>query len=262
MMTSNLLNVLVLVSLLGGSIFLVLTLYKFIEARRFIAGTSSGSDAAHTATATGVAAEHHLSIRRSSDRWLIIRFTIAFILLSVFEVCQILFEVVAYNNNKKAEASTDPDYSVTGALSDIGQFVPAVTASLVAFLVWATTAPFRKQLVIWFTCGRGRNRVNSAHQGSGSVVNKLRTATSHAGVSADRSFIRMEDGSISDDNLDVKTGNIHVTTELSVMREDHRQSQSLPRDIEAFTWSRTELAEDAIPLGAMAPRRQKSWGRL
>ncbi|KAF8851897.1 hypothetical protein BDZ45DRAFT_129285 [Acephala macrosclerotiorum] len=147
-------------SLSMGSILLVLILYKYMKTRRLVSGYSrrgrwwasgsskdrsenrSGNDigAGYTAE-SGVASSTRRSIY---DRALVTRFTIGFVILALFEVATIVFTLFQANNNAAIAASGKPNHSVSNTISDILLFVPGVTASLVAFLVFGTTKNWRQ----------------------------------------------------------------------------------------------------------------------
>jgi UPF0716 family protein affecting phage T7 exclusion len=57
----------------------------------------------------------------------------------VFEVAIIVFTLFQANNNASIAASGAPNFSVSSTIADIVLFIPGVTASLVAFLVFGTT---------------------------------------------------------------------------------------------------------------------------
>lgn len=79
------------------------------------------------------------------DKMLLLRFTIAFVILSAFEVCLISFQFSRKINAARLANEQQPDLSVGSAISDILQFIPGVTAGLVAFGLFGTTAQFRKK---------------------------------------------------------------------------------------------------------------------
>jgi len=55
-----------------------------------------------------------------------------------------VFTLFQSNNNAQIAASGGPDFSVSNTISDIVLFIPGVTASLVAFLVFGTTKSWRQ----------------------------------------------------------------------------------------------------------------------
>ncbi|OMP86379.1 hypothetical protein BK809_0003549 [Diplodia seriata] len=82
-----------------------------------------------------------------TDKWLIVRFSIIMICLLVFETAQIVYQIVNYERNRhdsKATA-TSPDFSAEQAKIDISQDIPGTLPSIIAFLIFGTTAPFRRK---------------------------------------------------------------------------------------------------------------------
>ncbi|KAF6833121.1 glycoside hydrolase [Colletotrichum musicola] len=76
------------------------------------------------------------------DRWLMTRFMIAFVIMSVFEVTIMLFSLSARKNIAVDYQRATPDVSAKRAKLDLLLFMPGVTASLLVFLVFGTTGPF------------------------------------------------------------------------------------------------------------------------
>ncbi|KAI0018261.1 hypothetical protein F4780DRAFT_533217 [Xylariomycetidae sp. FL0641] len=80
------------------------------------------------------------------DRWLMVRFTCAFVVLSVFDVTNTLFQVTATQNNRKDTGSTEPDLSVGRANSTLFLFMPGVTPGVFLFIIFGTTAGYRRKM--------------------------------------------------------------------------------------------------------------------
>ncbi|KAK0106940.1 hypothetical protein ONS95_003655 [Cadophora gregata] len=168
-------------SLSMGSILLVLILYKYMKTRRLVAGHSQrrgrwwASDGSKSRTDESAYAEGTVdtaisgtlsSTRRSIyDRALITRFTIGFVILALFEITIIIFTLFQASNNASIAAAGKPDFSVSGSIVDIVLFIPGVTASLVAFLVFGTTKSWRqyRDLVVG-GCGLRRKIVHRKQQ--------------------------------------------------------------------------------------------------
>jgi len=66
------------------------------------------------------------------------------IIFSLFEVAIIVFTLFQANNNAAIVAAGKPNFEVDSAVSDILFFIPGVTASLVAFLVFGTAKTWRQ----------------------------------------------------------------------------------------------------------------------
>ncbi|KUJ11882.1 uncharacterized protein LY89DRAFT_738523 [Mollisia scopiformis] len=150
-------------SLSMGSVLLVLILYKYMKTRRLVSGYSrrgkwwaSGSSKDRSDNRSGNRSENDVGTRYTAetavtntrrsiyDRALITRFTIGFVILALFEVAIIVFTLFQANNNAAIAASGQPDHSISGTISDIVLFIPGVTASLMAFLVFGTTKNWRQ----------------------------------------------------------------------------------------------------------------------
>ncbi|CZR59817.1 uncharacterized protein PAC_09711 [Phialocephala subalpina] len=147
-------------SLSMGSILLILILYKYMKTRRLVSGYSrrgrwwasgSSKDRSENRSGNDIGAGYTAesgvtsSTRRSIyDRALVTRFTIGFVILALFEVAIIVFTLFQANNNASIAASGEPNHSVSNTISDILLFIPGVTASLVAFLVFGTTKSWRQ----------------------------------------------------------------------------------------------------------------------
>ena len=63
---------------------------------------------------------------------------------SAFEITVILFEWTRHTSSSELAAKDGPDFSEEGAVNAVLQFMPGVTAGLLAFLIFGTTRPYRK----------------------------------------------------------------------------------------------------------------------
>ncbi|KAK0714975.1 hypothetical protein B0H67DRAFT_644774 [Lasiosphaeris hirsuta] len=77
------------------------------------------------------------------DRWLVLRFTIAFIALGLFEVVVVTFQLHSSYTNNTANIPLRADLSRTRAISDFALFVPGVTAAPLTFVVFGTMRTIR-----------------------------------------------------------------------------------------------------------------------
>jgi hypothetical protein len=75
------------------------------------------------------------------DRWLLARFSIAFIFQGVFELTTVLFAAFSEGTVKETLAKSSPDYSVGKAEKTLLFFMPGVTQSLLLFICFGTTKP-------------------------------------------------------------------------------------------------------------------------
>lgn len=136
-----------LISLTLGSILLLVTLGKYIHTRRQF--LSWNVQYGNSTNSSGFQGSNPSIGRRNTiyDQWLMVRFTIAFIVLGIFEMTTILFQVVSMDNSSSLESlGSSPDLSVERAKLDFMLFIPGVSASLLTFVVFGTTKPFRETL--------------------------------------------------------------------------------------------------------------------
>ncbi|KAH7021281.1 uncharacterized protein B0I36DRAFT_334181 [Microdochium trichocladiopsis] len=80
------------------------------------------------------------------DRWLMIRFFLSFIMLAVFDVTTVLFQLNALNANRKDGILPAPDMSAERAQTTLLGFLPGVTPGIMLFLVFGTTAGHRRKI--------------------------------------------------------------------------------------------------------------------
>ncbi|AEO60599.1 hypothetical protein MYCTH_2129707 [Thermothelomyces thermophilus ATCC 42464] len=72
------------------------------------------------------------------DRWLVLRFSVAFCALSLFQIVVVNFQLRAAATNNRANIPPELDLSATRARGDFALFAPAPSAVLFAILVFAT----------------------------------------------------------------------------------------------------------------------------
>jgi hypothetical protein len=85
----------------------------------------------------------------SYDRWLIARFLICFFLSNVLQVCLIIYYMLSFDRNTVLAVQAGPDYSLRHTLDDLGITMPGVSSGLLIFIVFGTTAPFRREYKKW-----------------------------------------------------------------------------------------------------------------
>ncbi|KFY14020.1 hypothetical protein V492_02909 [Pseudogymnoascus sp. VKM F-4246] len=146
-------NMSLVISLLIGGILLILTLYKFVSSKKKFSSIRGGS--------SGNSRQDELRLRRR-DKWIIIRFSIAFSVLGVFEIAIVCFQVLQYGATHSATRVTPTTNSELPAiLTEIAQFVPGVTPPLIAFLIWGTTETYWQEIKDLFSCYIRRRRRSS-----------------------------------------------------------------------------------------------------
>ncbi|RDW77558.1 hypothetical protein BP6252_05611 [Coleophoma cylindrospora] len=138
-----------------GAVLIILTLFKFIQSRRLLNGSTFSSNGRSqgnnygTGTGTGTGTGEHAArakkAQRAIDRSIIMRFTVAFVLLSIFEVVDIVLEILSFRNAQVPAGSLVSDYQASSAIADVVAFIPGVTCSLVAWAIWGTTRKYLKQ---------------------------------------------------------------------------------------------------------------------
>lgn len=134
-----------IVALFLGSICMLLILGKYIYTRHKLLSMKmpSSRSRSDTSAMSSSGRRKHESIY---DRWLIIRFAIGFICLSIFQLVTILFQLGSMASNRADRLAEAPDLSGGRATMDFILFMPGVTASLLVFVVFGTTRPFRRTM--------------------------------------------------------------------------------------------------------------------
>ncbi|KAM3076554.1 hypothetical protein ACMFMG_007362 [Clarireedia jacksonii] len=137
-----------MLSMTFGSVCMVLILTKYVKTRRLLFSHERhngwfGSSRTMTGVSTGTDATAARATRRAVyDRALMIRFTTLL-----------------------AKASS-PNFSTSGAITDILFFIPGVTTSLVCFLVFGTTKSFQQyKYLILCGCGKRQSFPKSKKRG-------------------------------------------------------------------------------------------------
>ncbi|KAL2288629.1 hypothetical protein FJTKL_03325 [Diaporthe vaccinii] len=228
-----------MISLAIGSGLMIAVLIRYVRTRQKFTQWSppdwnSGSTSQGGTAATGSQDSSHrkLSGRRGLyDRWLMVRFTIAFVSLAIFECTNTLFQVTALQNNIKDSKASAPDLSAGRAIQTMVLFMPGTTPGIFIFVVFGTTASSRKKLVnllipkSWresSSCCLGRRKSRSSTPGplssgeGGITVKRSLTVTStsrlRAGQAYDDDF--SEPSMISMDDLTRRsdgTRSVHVS---------------------------------------------------
>jgi hypothetical protein len=83
--------------------------------------------------------------QRHIDRSIIFRFTIAFGLLTALNILNLTFQVASISAAKNPFHDKTPDYSTSGAVSDVLIFIPGVSCSMIAWAIWGTTKQYFTQ---------------------------------------------------------------------------------------------------------------------
>jgi hypothetical protein len=92
----------------------------------------------------------------SYDRWLIVRFLICFAISNVMQVCLIIFYCFSFDRNTVILEQGGPDYRLEPTLDELGITMPGASMGLLIFIVFGTTAPFRREYKKWLQPCRRR----------------------------------------------------------------------------------------------------------
>ncbi|KAK1756005.1 hypothetical protein QBC47DRAFT_402173 [Echria macrotheca] len=141
-----------------GCIVLIGILVKYIHARISLVSwnVTYGQRSGGTSSASGLQSGANGRMPRRPrmkaiyDRWLLIRFSIAFLALGVFELVVINFQLRAASTNTKENIPPVPDLSAERAISDFILFLPGVCAGPLTFIVFGTTRTFRQYMIRLF----------------------------------------------------------------------------------------------------------------
>ncbi|KAI1487662.1 hypothetical protein F5X96DRAFT_132251 [Biscogniauxia mediterranea] len=136
-------NVVLMISLALGSICMVVIFVRYVYTRGRLVRQSRTGDSSTYITSRGGST---LKIKGIYDRWLLTRFTIAFIVLSAFELSNILFQLHGMSNSNGDAKLDQPDLSVERAHETAVLFLPGPAPSFLLFIVFGTTAQCRKQI--------------------------------------------------------------------------------------------------------------------
>ncbi|KAI5921800.1 hypothetical protein F4810DRAFT_721961 [Camillea tinctor] len=140
-------NVVLMISLAFGSLCMVAIFVRYVYTRGRVVQQSRTEDSSTNATTQGGST---LKFKGIYDRWLLTRFTIAFIVLSVFELTNIIFQLNGIENSNDDSKMEQPDLSVERAHENIVLFLPGPAPSYLLFIVFGTTAQCRKYIATTF----------------------------------------------------------------------------------------------------------------
>ncbi|PGH10951.1 hypothetical protein AJ79_05197 [Helicocarpus griseus UAMH5409] len=129
-----------------GSLLVILTLSKYIKSRRDLSRIGGRQSSYTTSFPRNLSTDNpNRSLRKKDEKWLIVRFTIGFSILMLVEMCMVVYQIVQARNYSHDRSATAPDFSVERTKNDLLAFFPGVTASLIYWLVFGTTAVLRKE---------------------------------------------------------------------------------------------------------------------
>jgi len=150
-----------------GAVVLLAILGKYIHARialvtwRVPYGQTSGG----TGDGSSARLQNGQQPKKSIyDKWLLLRFTIGFVALGLFELVVINFQLRAAHTNTAANIPPVADLSASRAIGDFTLFVPGVTGAPLIFLVFGTTRTFRDRMAKVFLTKRTRDKLEARRQ--------------------------------------------------------------------------------------------------
>ncbi|KAK6082292.1 glycoside hydrolase [Seiridium cupressi] len=137
-----------------GSILMLVILGRYIYSRRkllsFDAGQGASTDPeSQNSSNAGSRYSRFTKPRRRKaiyDRWLMTRFSIAFVFLCIFQATATLFQQLSIGNFEQRLSIPQPDFSSEKAQKTFLLFIPGNLPGIGLFLVFGTTAAFRKHI--------------------------------------------------------------------------------------------------------------------
>lgn len=149
-------NVIMGVSLSLGTILLLAILARYVATRasmswhvgyadRSTVAENNPATTQNTAVGSLASSTGGVPLQQKSiyDSWLVTRFTLAFAGLSAFQLVVISNEISFARDNGKDSQGSVVNLSYQRAIGDVLTFLPGVSASLLAFIVFGTTKSFR-----------------------------------------------------------------------------------------------------------------------
>ncbi|CAJ2510601.1 Uu.00g062260.m01.CDS01 [Anthostomella pinea] len=160
-----------MLSLTIGSATMIAILIRYVRTKRKFSqwtppaktrNTSEAGVMAATASSSD-AGSRRTSVRQQGicDRWLMVRFTCAFVVLGIFDITNTLFQWTDAQNNRKDNISREPDLSVARANSSLFLFMPGVTPGIFLFIIFGTTSGHRKKMYETFVPRRWQDPIGS-----------------------------------------------------------------------------------------------------
>ncbi|KAK4246537.1 hypothetical protein C7999DRAFT_15333 [Corynascus novoguineensis] len=166
----------------AGSLVLLAILCRYLHSRLTLASWSVGYGRQQPSGQGGTNGTRYgrpMPRRTIYDRWLVLRFSVAFCALSLFQIVVVNFQLRAAGTNDRASVPPEPDLSAGRARGDFTLFAPAPTAVLFVILVFGTTRTFREYMWNLFVPralrdrfeerARARKRAQSSSAAAGSA---------------------------------------------------------------------------------------------
>ncbi|KAI0130915.1 hypothetical protein F4814DRAFT_148647 [Daldinia grandis] len=156
----------IMISLTIGSILLIAILIKYIYTRRRLVSWNAQYLFSRRSQEAGGEIINVLDRgngRQSIyDRWLVLRFSIAFVVLGVFQLVTVLLEVSQLSNHTMEKLGESANLSKERAKNDFLLFMTGVSTSLLVFVVFGTTRTFRKAIYKTFVPRKFQKKPNEA----------------------------------------------------------------------------------------------------
>lgn len=150
----------------GGALGLLLILIKYILTRRELKSWEVSTHAVdgHTTwrsfrledDAPPSSSQQH-TMRGIYDNWLLVRFSVAFFFMVVFQMDTIVIQISGERAMQVAAAAASPDLSAATAKRNLVLLIPSAFASALGLFTFGTTAHFRDTMASAL-CGRRRRR--------------------------------------------------------------------------------------------------------
>ncbi|KAI0017098.1 hypothetical protein F4780DRAFT_624656 [Xylariomycetidae sp. FL0641] len=144
------------VSLGFGALLMLAILFRYVQSRRKLfrfdplRGQStdpesnlSGSGARTLKSSNGTARTRTKGIY---DKWLMTRFSVGFVLLTIFQITSTLFQRSSADNSQRDVNAAAPDFSTARAISTLFLFLPGNAPGIALFVIFGTTTAFRAHM--------------------------------------------------------------------------------------------------------------------
>lgn len=151
----------IMVSLTIGSVLLIAILIKYIYTRhRLVSWNARYLFSRRSRESGGDINVLEQGDGRQSiyDRWLVLRFSIGFVVLATFQLITILSEIAQLRTHTKEELGESANLSAEKAKTDFLHFLAGVSTSLLVFVVFGTTRTFRQTMYKTFIPRRFRRQ--------------------------------------------------------------------------------------------------------
>ncbi|KAI1841801.1 hypothetical protein JX265_009410 [Neoarthrinium moseri] len=241
-----------MLSLAIGSITMIAILARYVQSRKRFSNWTQGNSSADSNDTSMETALSSTTGRTGSpikpqqkrtfyDRWLMVRFTVAFVILAVFEVTNTLFQLQSVNNNRKDSTLTEPDYSLDRAKTTFMLFLPGVTPGIFLFVVFGTTAGCRAAVKDIFARESCENKGDTP-----SWPRKRRDAQAGVGRASQDQFTRTSEGDWNEGTMakeEISTFQLPVASLVSKYNMSFNASHdaeippSLPPSRQSFRYS-------------------------